>query len=90
MGSLPQLSARGTLYNNSVCGNWLRPKGVAKVSGIFEGSDFNIKSIYERLGKGAKRNDQETKCRENILFFFYLFIQFKKRKKERDSAFKAV
>ena len=70
MGSLPQLSARRTLYNNSVFGNCLRPKGIAKVSGILEGSDFNIKSIYERLRKGLKRKYQGTKCRENILFFF--------------------
>ena len=55
LGSLPQLSARRTLYDNSVYGNWLRPKGIAKVSGILEGSDFNIKSIYERLRKGLKR-----------------------------------
>ena len=55
LGSLPQLSARRTLYDNSVYDNWLRPKGIAKVSGILEGSDFNIKSIYERLRKGLKR-----------------------------------
>ena len=54
MGSLPQLSARVTLYDSSVYGNWLRPKGIAKVSGILEGTDFNIKSIYERLRKGPK------------------------------------
>ena len=35
----------------------LRPKGIAKVSGILDGSDFNIKSIYERLTKGPKRKD---------------------------------
>ena len=46
-----------TLYDNSVYGNWLRPKGVAKVSGILEGSDFNIRSIYERLRKGPKRKN---------------------------------
>ena len=57
MGSLPQLSARGTLYDNGVYGNWLRPKGIARVSGILEGSDFNTKSIYERLGKGPKKKD---------------------------------
>ena len=57
MGSLPQLSARRTLYDNSVYGNWHRPKGIAKVSGILEGSDFNIKSMYERLRKGPKRKD---------------------------------
>ena len=53
----PQLSARGTLYDNSVYGNWLRPKGIAKLSGILEGKDFNIKSIYERLRKGPKKKD---------------------------------
>ena len=53
----PQLSARGTLYDNSVYGNWLRSKGIAKVSGILEGSDFNTKSIYERLRKGLKKKD---------------------------------
>ena len=57
LGSLPQLSARGTLYDNIVYDNWLRPKGLAKVSGILEGSDFNMKSIYERLRKGPKRKD---------------------------------
>ena len=57
LGSLPQLSARRTLYDNSVHGNWLHPKGIAKVSGILEGSDSNIKSIYERLRKGPKRKD---------------------------------
>ena len=55
--SLPQLNARRTLYDNSVYGNWLRLKGIAKVSGILQGSDFNIKSIYERLRKGPKRKD---------------------------------
>ena len=44
MGSLPQLSTRGSLYDNSVYGDWLRPKGITKVSGILEVSDFNIKS----------------------------------------------
>ena len=53
----PQLSARGTLYDNSVYGNWLRPKGIAKLSGILEGKDFNIKSIYESLRKGPKKKD---------------------------------
>ena len=53
-GEFTQLSARVTLYDNSVYGNWLRQKGVAKVSGILEGSDFNIKSICERLRKGPK------------------------------------
>ena len=57
LGSLPQLSARRTLYDNSVYGNWLRPKGIAKVSGILKGSDFNIKSIYEWLRKGPTRKD---------------------------------
>ena len=58
MGSLPQLSARRTLYDNNVYGNWHRPKGIAKVSGILEGSDFNIKSKYERLRlKGPKKKD---------------------------------
>ena len=57
MGSLPQLSAWVTLYDNIVYDNWLRPKGIAKVSGILEGSDFNMKSIYERLRKGPKRKD---------------------------------
>ena len=58
MGSLPQLSARGTLYDNSVYGNWLFPKGIAKVSGILKGNDFNIKSKYERLRlKGPKKKD---------------------------------
>ena len=33
------------------------PKGIAEVSGILEGSDFNIKSIYETLRKGPKRKD---------------------------------
>ena len=54
-GEFTQLSARVTLYDNSVYGNWLRQKGVAKVSGILEGSDFNIKSICENLKKGHKR-----------------------------------
>ena len=54
-GEFTQLSARVTLYDNSVYGNWLRQKGVAKVSGILEGSDFNIKSICENLRKGRKR-----------------------------------
>ena len=40
LGRLPQLCARVTLYDNSVYGNWLRPKGVAKVSGMLEGSGF--------------------------------------------------
>ena len=40
LGSLPQLSARVTLYDNSVYGNWLRPKGVAKVSDMLEGRGF--------------------------------------------------
>jgi len=40
VGSLPQLSARVTLYDNSIYGNWLRPKGVAKVLGMLEGSGF--------------------------------------------------
>ena len=44
-------------FPNSVYGNWLRQKGVAKVSGVLEDSDFNIKSIYERLRKGPKRKD---------------------------------
>jgi len=57
LGSLPQLRARGTRYDNSVYDNWLRPKGIAKVSGILEGSDFNIKSIYEKLRKGPKKKD---------------------------------
>ena len=56
-GEFTQLSGWVTLYDNSVYGNWLRQKGVAKVSGILEGSDFNIKSICERLRKGPKRND---------------------------------
>ena len=43
MGSLPRLNAWGTLYDNSVYGNWLRPKGVAKVSGILKGSDLMLK-----------------------------------------------
>ena len=54
-GEFTQLSARVTLYDNSVYGNWLRQKGVAKVSGILEGSDFNVKSICEKLRKGRKR-----------------------------------
>ena len=37
------MSARGTLYDNSVYGNWLRLKGIAKVSSILQGSDFNMK-----------------------------------------------
>ena len=57
LGSLPQLSARVTLYDSSVYGNWLSPKGIAKVSGILEGSGFYIKSIYERMRKGPKRKD---------------------------------
>ena len=56
-GEFTQRSAWVTLYDNSVYGNWLRQKGVAKVSGVLEGSDFNIKSIYERLRQGSKRKD---------------------------------
>ena len=40
LGSLSQLSARRTLYDSTVYGNWLRPKAIAKVSGILEGSGF--------------------------------------------------
>ena len=46
-----------TDQDNSVYGNWLRPKGVTKVSSILEIGDFNIKSVYERLRKGSKRKD---------------------------------
>ena len=35
----------------------ITPKGIAKGSGILEGSDFNIESIYERLRKGPKKKD---------------------------------
>ena len=52
-----QLSAWVTVYDNSVYGNWLRQKGVAKLSGVLEDSDFNIKSMYERLRKGPKKKD---------------------------------
>ena len=45
-GTFTQLSARGTLYDNSVYGHWLRPKGVTKVSGVLEGSDLNILVFY--------------------------------------------
>ena len=79
LGSLPQLSARRTLYNNSVFGNCLRPKGIAKVSGILEGSDFNIKSIYERLRKGLKRKWTQKEVLRNkmqrkyLVFFAYSY-----------------
>ena len=46
-----------TLYDNNVYGNWIRPKGIGKVSGILEGSDFNMKSVYERLRKVPRRKD---------------------------------
>ena len=54
-GEFTQLSARVTLYDNSVYGNWLRQRGVTKVSGILEGSDINIINIYENLRKGRQR-----------------------------------
>ena len=54
-GEFTQLSAGVTLYDNSVYGNWLLQKGVAKVSGILKGSDFNVKSICEKLRKARKR-----------------------------------
>ena len=46
LGSLPQLSAWGTLYNNSVYGNWLRRKGIAKVSGIYWRVAILILKVY--------------------------------------------
>ena len=89
MGSLPQLSARGTLYDNSVYGNWLRPKGVTKVSGILEGSDFNIKIRYERLRKRTQKDGLKSKLQRKYLGFLSVHTVLKKGK-ERDSAFKAV
>ena len=59
MGSLPQLSARVTLYDNSVYGNWLRQKGVAKVSGILEGSDFILKK--KKRSNQLKYKEKKTR-----------------------------
>ena len=55
--------------------------GIAKVSGILEGRDFNVKSVYERLKKGLKKEGLKNKMQRKYLDFFYLIIQFKERKK---------
>ena len=64
LGSLPQLSARRTLYDNSVYSNWLRPKGIAKVS--MEGSDFNIKKGWEKDRKGRIKKQNAAKISHTV------------------------
>ena len=44
--------------------------GIAKVSGILEGRDFNVKSVYERLKKGLKKEGLKNKMQRKYLDFF--------------------
>ena len=90
-GEFTQLSARVTVYDNSVYGNLLRQKDVAKVSEILEGSDFNIKSIYKKVGKRKQKEGLKNKMRRKYLSFLSIQLHtVLKEEKERDSAFKAV
>ena len=88
-GEFTQLSARVTLYDNSVYGNWLRQKGVAKVSGILDGSDFNVKSICKKVEKRTQKEGLQNKMQRKYLRFLSIQLHTV-LKKERDSAFKAV
>ena len=90
-GEFTQLSARVTLYDNSVYGNWLRQKGVAKVSGILDGSDFNVKSICKKVEKRTQKEGLQNKMQRKYLRFLSIQLHtVLKKEKERDSAFKAV
>ena len=80
-GEFTQLSARVTLYDNSVYGNWLHQKGIAKVSGILEGSDFNIRSIW-KVDKRTQRERLKNKMRRKYLSFFIYSYSLKKGKRE--------
>ena len=77
-------------YDNSVYGNWLRPKGVAKVSGILKGIvAILILKVYMKGWEKDPKGRIKTKNAEKISWFFIYSYSLKKEK-ERDKAFKAV
>ena len=79
LGSLPQLSAWGTLYNNSVYGNWLRRKGIAKVSGIYWRVAILILKVYMKgWQKDPKRRIKKQNA-EKISWFFNYSYSLNKR-----------